>query len=253
MESYAAHKLRLLSLLKEGGVGVLPKEHVLLGRLSESLDCDKLFFDCAEGVVVEESGACILGEPVDLSSLQLRGALNRWNAGAACLLAHLVGLPFEELQPAVLKALPHRMQNLPETHGLRWINDSKATNVEATLAGVMGLSSPVLLLLGGQGKGGADYKQLRQLFSDGPVNLVLAFGEAGPEIARALDGLDVRCVPTLANAVELAKSLAEKGSDVVLSPACASFDEFDDFRHRGRVFEALSMEADRPVLEEGRG
>ena len=253
MECYAAHKMRLLSLLRDGGVGVLPKKHALLDRLSQSLECEKFYFDSAEGLWVEDGCAHILGEAVDLSGLQVPGALNRWNAGAACLLAHLVGLPLEELKPAMLKALPHRMQNLPVTHGLRWINDSKATNVEATLAGVMGLSPPVLLLLGGQGKGGADYQQLRRLFSDGPVRMALAFGEAGPEIAKALDGLEVRCVPTLASAVELAKGLAEEGSDVVLSPACASFDEFDDFGHRGRVFEALSTGAGNPVLEEGRG
>ena len=253
MESYAAHKLRLLSLLRESGVGVLPRQDALIDRLAENLECEVLRFDSPEGLSIEGHRASICGHPLDLSSLDIPGALNRWNAGAACLLAHLAGLPVEALRPGVLKALPHRMQDLPSTNGLRWINDSKATNVEATLAGVMGLSAPVFLLLGGQGKGGADYAQLRRLFSEGPVREAVVFGQAGSEIAQALQGLNVRRVETLSQAVELARELAEQGSDVVLSPACASFDEFDDFTHRGRVFEALATGVGDAMLEEGRG
>jgi UDP-N-acetylmuramoylalanine--D-glutamate ligase len=106
------------------------------------------------------------------------------------------------------------------------------------MAGVSGLEGPVLLLLGGQGKEGADYAALRSLYA-GPVVHVVAFGQAGPRIAKALGGLSCSVVAGLSQAVNEAKKGAVIGAKVVLSPACASFDEFDDFSHRGQVFQSL--------------
>ena len=116
----------------------------------------------------------------------------------------------------------------------------------------MGLTGPVVLLLGGQGKDGADYRRLRDLFENGPVVDAVVFGQAGSVIASALSGHSVHRAEKLAGAVDLAKVLAESGATVVLSPACASFDEFDDFSHRGRVFESLVAGVEKTDVEEGR-
>ena len=252
MESYASHKLRTLSLLVEGGVGVLPAQDSLLNTLAESFDCTQLYFDHPSGVVLQDTEALIVGQSVDLSGLDVPGELNRWNAAAACLLAHLAGMSVDKLRPSDLTALPHRMQGLPQTDSRLWINDSKATNVEATMAGVMGLEGRVVLLVGGQGKDGADYRQLQRLFDEGPVSDAIAFGHAAPEIAAALNGHAVHRSEGLEEAVALANSLAGEGSTVVLSPACASFDEFDDFSHRGRVFSDLVTRMETKDVENGR-
>jgi UDP-N-acetylmuramoylalanine--D-glutamate ligase len=125
---------------------------------------------------------------------------------------------------------------------VRWINDSKATNVDAALVGVAGVPAPQLTLLGGQGKEGADYAPLRPLLAE-RSRAVLCFGASGPEIAQALSGLEVELLPGLAQAVDRAGQLARPGDSVLLSPACASFDEFRNFEHRGEVFAALARGA----------
>ena len=238
MENYAAHKLRLLEVTRLDGEVVLPESNSDLDRLALAIDRDFRRLDTPSGFVLEGESARMLGSEVDLSRLALAGSLNRRNAATACLLAQLAGLPHGDLRPDLLSALPHRMQGLAVQGELSWFNDSKATNVEATLAGVSGMEEPICLLLGGQGKSGADYGALRTLF-DGPVVRVVAFGQAGPSIAQAMEGLCCTLVGTLADAVVEAAAHTQPGASVVLSPACASFDEFDNFTHRGQVFQSL--------------
>jgi len=238
MEVYAEHKMRVLECLREGGVGVLPGSDPYLDAYAEDLRCRVRRFDSSEGFELRGDKAVVDGEEVSLAGLAVPGWMNRWNAAAACLLAQLSGLPSTSLQPSALRALPHRMQTLSVNSPYVWINDSKATNVEATLAGVSGLDGQVVLLLGGAGKDGADYPALRTLF-DGPVIHVVAFGASAPEISAALNGLPLTRAAGLLEAIDKAEELASPGSLVVLSPACASFDEFEDFSHRGRVFQSL--------------
>jgi len=238
MEVYAEHKMRLLGCLREDGVGVLPASDAHLDAHLDDLSCRVLRFDSPTGFELNGDKALIDGDEILLSDLEVPGLMNRWNAAAACLLARLGGLPSTSLQPSSLRALPHRMQTLSVNSPYVWINDSKATNVEATLAGVSGLDGEVVLLLGGAGKDGADYPALRALY-DGPVVHAVAFGASAPEISAALVGLPVTRADGLVDAIDKAEALACPGALVVLSPACASFDEFDDFSHRGRVFESL--------------
>lgn len=168
--------------------------------------------------------------------LNLLGAHNRDNVAAATALALSFGLRREQIDLSALSALPHRLELVFEAEGVRWINDSKATNVDAALVGLRAMSGPTILLLGGQGKEGADYSPLAAQL--GPDPRVISFGASGPEIAAVLGGhtASTLAVPSLASAVQLARSLARPGDTVLLSPACASFDEFRDFEHRGRAF-----------------
>jgi UDP-N-acetylmuramoylalanine--D-glutamate ligase len=117
-----------------------------------------------------------------------------------------------------------------------WINDSKATNIESTLVALRSLERPSVVLLGGRGKTGADYERLAGALRS--ARAVVCFGEAGPAIAEGLEraGLSPQRQPTLDAAVDAAASKAEPGDIVLLSPACASFDEFTDYEHRGRHF-----------------
>nr|WP_290634546.1 UDP-N-acetylmuramoyl-L-alanine--D-glutamate ligase [Aquisalimonas sp.] len=173
--------------------------------------------------------------PVD--ELALQGRHNQLNALAALALAESVGLPSQDCVNVLrrFRGLPHRMEWLADHNGVRWINDSKATNVGAAIAAVQGLEGPLVLIAGGQGKG-ADFAPLAAAL-EGKSRAVILYGEDAPLIARALgDSVPVQRVAGLDEAVTAAAATAEPGDTVVLAPACASFDQFSGYQERGRAF-----------------
>jgi len=146
---------------------------------------------------------------------------------------------------AAFKGLPHRAQVVRQLAGVRWVNDSKGTNVGSTLSALasLGADAPIVLLAGGQGKG-QDFSPLRSALQQ-YAKVLIVFGEDGAVIASSCEGACVSyTVADLAEAVGLAQRLADVGDVVLLSPACASFDQFRNYGHRGEVFcqlvEALS-------------
>ncbi len=173
------------------------------------------------------------------SELKIPGRHNRANALAALALGHAVGLPFEAMVAALRQfaGLPHRCQWVARIDEVDWYNDSKATNVGATVAAVEGLDRSLVLIAGGEGKG-ADFSALRQSVS-ARARAVVLLGRDAPAIAAALEGC-VRLVRVadMDEAVARARELARPGDAVLLSPACASFDMFEDYRQRGEAFVA---------------
>jgi len=175
--------------------------------------------------------------PVD--ELRVVGEHNVANALAALALGFAAGLPAEGLVEGLraFSGLPHRCETVMEQAGIPWINDSKATNIGATVAALRGLGGArnVVLIAGGQGKG-QDFSELRAAAGEF-CSRVVTLGEAARSIEVAL-GATVPClrVPDLDAAVERAASLVEPGGIVLLSPACASFDMFDGFEARGDAF-----------------
>jgi UDP-N-acetylmuramoylalanine--D-glutamate ligase len=174
-------------------------------------------------------------EIVALEELAIRGAHNVANALAAAALASTLGISPEGLRTGLkgFKGLPHRLQLVAARRGVEWYDDSKGTNVGATVAALRGLGRKAVLILGGEGKG-QDFSPL------GPVVLahaskVLLIGRDAPLIAKVVQGETCR---SLEEAVERAAQVAKPGEAVLLSPACASFDMFRDYRHRGDVFAA---------------
>lgn len=178
--------------------------------------------------------------------LALVGEHNCANALAALAVTALL---VDDLLPALealrrFSGLPHRMQRIADRHGVRYINDSKATNVAAAIASVRSLSTPVILLAGGQGKGG-DFDALARDTAS-LLKAVIVFGEDAAKLERAYrDRAAVRRVPDLAAAVDAAREMAASGDTVLLAPACASFDQFDNYGRRGDVFAEL-VEAIEP-------
>ncbi len=135
---------------------------------------------------------------------------------------------------ASFAGLPHRMELVATAGGISFYNDSKATNVEAAVKSLKGLDSPVVLIAGGHDKGG-DFSKLFEL--SGVVRSIVTIGEAAGLIEDAAGGrLTCTRASSMEEAVEMASGVAEEGWLVVLSPACASFDMYDNFEHRGRVF-----------------
>jgi UDP-N-acetylmuramoylalanine--D-glutamate ligase len=172
-----------------------------------------------------------------VAELRLRGAHNAQNALAALALGEAAGLPRDAMCEALREftGLPHRTELVAEKGGVAWINDSKGTNVGATLAAVEGLAGPLVLILGGDGKG-QDFAPLAAAFA-GKVRAAVLIGRDADAIGRALGArIAQRSASNMEQAVEVAASLAQPGDTVLLSPACSSLDMFESFEHRGRAF-----------------
>ncbi len=245
MKNYGATKCRVFDRMGPGDAAIIPSGDALLEKLARGRGGRRLWIGASPGVWLE--GDEVVVEPgdgsrsrVSLEGFTVPGAHNRWNVAVAVLLAVEAGVDPRSLRPSNLTALAHRMEVVGTVDGVTWINDSKATNVAAALTGLQGLGRPALALLGGEGKDGEDFGSLGRVLAAAPA--VICFGRSGPGLARALGGLAPHCVETLTGAVGLARRLATPGDTVVLSPACASFDEFEDFEHRGDVFRALVQE-----------
>ncbi len=178
-----------------------------------------------------------------VSELKLAGMHNVANALAALALGDGVGLSMDAMLATLRRfgGLPHRCQWLAEKDGVNWYNDSKATNVGATVAAIGGMPGKVVLLAGGEGKG-QDFSPLRDIMATKGRAAIL-FGRDAPLIAAALDRVvPLERVSTLREAVRAARALARPGDTVLLAPACASFDMFKGYEDRGDRFAAAVKE-----------
>lgn len=176
---------------------------------------------------------------IRLKEIPLLGLHNVKNVLAAYALVDALKLPLDKITEAVKAfiGLPHRMQTVAESNGVTWVNDSKATNVGATSTALKNLEQDTIWIGGGQGKG-ADFSELKDSITSS-VKLLILLGEDAPLIERSLDQVvPMIKVSDMREAVIEAARRAEPNSIVLLSPACASFDMFDSFEHRGNEFVA---------------
>jgi UDP-N-acetylmuramoylalanine--D-glutamate ligase len=172
-----------------------------------------------------------------LTDTPLRGEHNRENIQAAVTAAAAFGVSDDAIRDGLVrtKGLPHRLELVREHGGVRYYDDSKATNVGAVEKSISSFPGGIVLLLGGYDKGG-DFAALRPLIRE-RVMQTICFGSAAPQIAAQLGAsIPSTVVPTLTAAVAAAAGLAKPGSVVLLAPGCASFDEFTDYTERGRHF-----------------
>ena len=181
------------------------------------------------------------GLRIKTDRIALVGSHNYDNACASMLCARLAGVAPEDIEKALVqyKGLPHRMEMVVEKNGVRYIDDSKATNVGAAVAAIRGLkvSGKVVLIAGGRDKGGSYAPLSSELQRVGGKAVVL--GEAGSLVADAFSaaGVEVFRVGSMPEAVIAADRIAENGDVVLLSPACSSFDMFRSYAERGEVFQ----------------
>jgi UDP-N-acetylmuramoylalanine--D-glutamate ligase len=177
---------------------------------------------------------------MDRRRLALPGDHNLENALAVACAAAQMDVPAEIIIESLthFPGVPHRMETVLERNGIRWINDSKATNIASGMVALKCFKGPVILLVGGRDKG-SDFHSVASTVG-AKVRRVILFGEAGPAIEEAWKGImSVTLVKRLKEAVALAAKTAEKGDTILLSPMCASFDEFDNYEHRGNTFKEL--------------
>ncbi len=201
------------------------------------------------GLVRNGSGMCLAraGQPLlGLKDMKLTGMHNAANALAALALGEAAGLAIEPRLEALrsFAGLPHRMQWVADIAGVRWINDSKGTNLGATIAAVGGMQGPLIVIAGGDAKN-QDFAPLAAAFRD-KVRVAVLIGRDAPALASVLESVcQIERATSLEEAVRVAASAARPGDTVLLSPACASFDMFRDYSHRGAVFAAAVRGLDR--------
>ena len=214
-------------------------------RMTFGLDTPALAWDFGVSGDVLVQGR----EPIlPAHDLQIRGAHNVANALAAAALARSLAVPLPQIAAGLrtFKGLAHRVELVATRAGVEWYDDSKGTNVGATVAALRGLNRRVVLIAGGEGKG-QDFSALRSPVSRF-ASRVLLIGRDAHLIEQALSGLRVERCASLEAAVGRAAQIAQPGEAVLLSPACASFDMFRDYKHRGEVF-AAAVEGLGPATE----
>jgi UDP-N-acetylmuramoylalanine--D-glutamate ligase len=240
IEHYAAAKARIFA---GKGVQVLNRDDARAAAMAQA-GREVVTFGAGAPLRASDFGvrdaALVQGDAPILarSDLPIHGLHNVANALAACALARTAGVALSDLAGGLrsFTGLPHRLQRVALRKGVEWYDDSKGTNVGATIAALRGLGKRSVLILGGEGKG-QDFAPLAAPAKQFAKH-VLLIGRDAPLIERALGGLALERCASLEQAVERAAALASPGEAVLLSPACASFDMFRDYRHRGEVFAA---------------
>ena len=177
---------------------------------------------------------------IEMNQLALPGKHNLANALAAATAAHLMGIPNKSIAATMsqFSGVPHRLEPIAKINGVTYVNDSKATNLDAVQVALESFSQPIILLLGGLDKGG-DFRSLLP-HTHNNLKEVIAFGQAKELILTALrDAVRSTSVMDLKEALELAQNCSQPGDVVLLSPGCASFDQFKNFEERGDHFRSL--------------
>jgi UDP-N-acetylmuramoylalanine--D-glutamate ligase len=234
MDSYVRSKLRILENQVDADTAVLNGDDPLLRAAALPGSGERVWFTAGD------RGS------IDWEHARLRGEHNLENALAAAAAARAAGVSAAAIDAALREfdAPPHRLETVASGGGVEWVNDSKATNPDATIKALTAFDAGVHLILGGSLKG-ASFDALAQAVAGGPVVCAYLIGAAADALATALRaaGAPHRRCETLERAVDVAAASAEPGDTVLLSPACASFDQFRDYEDRGDRFRALARAA----------
>lgn len=198
-----------------------------------------------EGAFLEEDTVVIRigGERYDLiarGEISIRGSHNLYNVMAASLAAKTVGISTGSMRATLrnFKGVEHRLEFVRTLHGVTYVNDSKATNVDSVWYALQSFETPIIVMLGGRDKGN-DYARLFDLVRK-HVKAVVAIGESAQKVIDSFSPLvPVTPAGSMQEAVECARNFSSRGDTVLLSPACASFDWFENYEHRGKVFKEI--------------
>lgn len=214
MREYLEAKKRVFMNQDDSDYLVLYKDDPVLSRAAAESAAKKVYFQRADGLNPNQAAVLAVGEILNIDK-------------------QLIGQVFRDF-----KGIEHRMEEVAEINKIRFINDSKATTVDSAIWALNSVSGPVVLIAGGRDKG-VDYRLILDSARD-KVKEVILIGEAGNKIKQALaDFLNIEQADSLKEAVDKAYHKAKAGDSVLLSPMCSSFDMFQDYEHRGRVFKEL--------------
>lgn len=248
-DAYVAAKRRIVETQREGSWAVLNFDDQAVAQFARHTVASVFWFSLERAV---PNGFWFDGRTIhfestagrmawmDLAEVPLPGRHNVQNLMASAAAAHLAGIPLEAIRKAAatFPGVEHRIEFVREASGVRYYNDSKATNVDATLKAIDAFSGGLWIILGGKDKG-SDYTPLRDPLH-AKAKGVLLIGAAAEKIAGQLNG-SAPLVPcgTLDVAVRHAAQSAQPGDIVLLAPACASFDQFQNYEERGKMFKTI--------------
>jgi UDP-N-acetylmuramoylalanine--D-glutamate ligase len=247
-EEYARAKMRMFENQLERDAAVLNADDPEITRRMPSRGHIYWFSRqkrVAEGAFLRDDQIFFRSEGAEVTlarrdDIQLRGEHNVENVLAGCAAAYLAGADPTAIANGVktFQGVEHRLEFVAEVGGVNFYNDSKATNVDATVKAIEAFPGPLIVILGGKDKG-SPYAPLREPLRQ-RARLALVIGAAAEKIASELgDAVAVEHAGTMDRAVRIALERAKPGDTVLLAPACSSFDQFENFEHRGRVFKEL--------------
>ena len=250
-ENYARAKERIFAAMGEHDCVVLNADNAPTAEAASRTAAKTYWFSLEhpveEGAWLQEGSLVYRGkqdgeiEPImPLKNIPLKGSHNVENVLAAVVASRLAGVPAEAIRRGVesFQAVEHRLEYVATVNGVDFYNDSKATNVDATAKAIAAFSSGIHLIMGGKDKG-SPYTILNDLLRE-RVRAVYTIGSASAKIESQLRGvIPILACETLEKAVSEAATAAHPGEVVLLAPACSSFDQFENYEHRGRVFKEL--------------
>lgn len=250
MENYIYLKRRLLKNLKESEYAVLNYDDATVKSFAEGLKAETVWVSVREkvsGAYFSEGRLYFDDEPITtLGETAIRGEHNVYNALFAVAAAKIMGINNESIVSALknFKGVPHRVELVAEKRGVRYFDDSKATNTASAITAIHSMTSPTILILGGSEKG-EKYEELFEAIKLSEVKHTVITGASRFNMFEAAGKCGVSAVTVTGDfrsAVKIADMFAEEGDSVLLSPACASFDSFGSFEERGETFVKLVEE-----------
>ncbi len=249
MEKYAASKARIFENQRADEVLIYDADDEWCRKEAALAKCRTIGFSLKsmqdEGAFVEKGRLVTVidgkrTEVIPCDEISIKGMHNLYNSMAATLVGQLLGIGSASIRSTLknFKGVEHRLEFVREVDGVRYYNDSKATNVDSVWYALQAFDEPIVLLLGGRDKGN-DYSRLTDPVKN-RVKAIVAIGESADKVEKAFQGTtSVTRADSMDGAIQKAKSLSVSGDVVLLSPACASFDWFNNYEHRGQVFKEL--------------
>lgn len=249
LKSYSEAKLRIFENQTSRDFALFNLDDDYSMKIKDHPHAQEIFFSTNQEVergTYVKNGAMILkfnGQAEKITNseeIRIKGPHNLSNAACACAIAGILGVKKESIRQALknFEGVEHRLEEVRIISGIRFVNDSKATNVRSLWYALKSIPEPVLLIAGGRDKGG-DFTELREIVKE-KLKVLILLGEAKKKIDRALgDMIKPIWVDSLEEGVKKAYNMASPGECVLLSPGCASFDMFENYEHRGRVFKSV--------------
>ena len=249
MEKYAEAKARIFMNQVGDDVVLYDADDEWTSKIVQKARCRRIPFSIRQALpegAFEEGGKLVTvldgkrSEIISVDDISIKGPHNLYNAMASSLVGQLSGVGAASIRATLrnFKGVEHRQEFVREVNGVRFYNDSKATSVDAVWYALQSFDRPIVLMLGGRDKGN-DYSRIADLVRKN-VRAIVAMGESADKVEKAFSGIKpLRRAASIDEAVLAAQGMAQAGDVVLLSPACASFDWFENYEQRGRVFKEL--------------
>jgi len=251
MENYADIKFSIFKNQNPMDFSIINYDDKICYRKSKLLNNKLVYFSrlsqLEQGVFVKDGFIAIKEQDkeikvIDIKDIKIPGAHNVENALAATAMSYYSGIGIDVINKTLktFKGVEHRIQYVDTINGVKFYNDSKATNINSTIKAIEAVSTPIILLAGGMDKGD-DFDLLFESFQD-KVSNMFVYGETGPKIiecAKRYGFTSITSVKSLEEAVTNANKISTEGDSILLSPACASWDMYKNFEERGKEFISL--------------